>query len=39
MSNNKFPIGTDLTVDKDYKLKGFDNSIIQIKKRRSNISN
>lgn len=31
MSDNKFPIGTDLTVDKDYKLKGFDNSITQVK--------
>lgn len=31
MSDNKFPIGTDLTVDKDYKLKGFDNNIIQVK--------
>lgn len=32
MSNNKkFPIGTDLTVDQDYELKGFDNSVTQVK--------
>ena len=32
MSDNKFPIGTDLTVDQNYELKGFDNSVIQVKK-------
>jgi hypothetical protein len=31
-SNQKFPIGTDLTVENDYKLKGFDDSVIQVKK-------
>lgn len=32
MSDNKFPIGTDLTVDQNYELKGFDNSVTQVKK-------
>ncbi|EGT3606866.1 hypothetical protein ACSW9O_15845 (plasmid) [Clostridium perfringens] len=32
MSDNKFPIGADLTVDQAYELKGFDSSITQVKK-------
>ncbi|MBO3356216.1 hypothetical protein [Clostridium perfringens] len=32
MSDNKFPIGTDLTVDQDYELKGFNDDITQVRK-------
>ncbi|EPB8173098.1 hypothetical protein ACRTAL_002273 [Clostridium perfringens] len=32
MSDNKFPIGTDLTADQDYELKGFNDDITQVKK-------
>ncbi|MGL6184730.1 MAG: hypothetical protein ACRC1T_05060 [Clostridium chrysemydis] len=32
MNHNKFPIGTDLTVQEDYKLKDFNNNVTQVRK-------